>query len=489
MSNSIKDLLDKPFGPYPDWLILNPAFVKGGTSLPRLRNLRLVQNNKFIGLDTSEQYLTAPTKPSEPVHFLGVLLIEKLEWLSEAGLEFLTKDLNDRDGARQSRKSGSKQAPLKLTGIYGQIPARGFRIKVWVQCLKEVPAMFMTDDRYPKSLLLGSRDKRRTYEILSIDRHIHDRSRKFLQRYQLIALIKEILHKHRDDETGRHPLGVETLVAAYRIKHQDENLSHSVLFAKDPPPAPHVRHVSRAEVRAAIAAHAEWILAFYLCPHKSCPLDVIDWCTFIRGVWRARASGAQGMPRNWGRTYSRETTPKFDPDDPTAISEALAAFGETPDVWQKRLDHALTRKTSSTSTAFHLFDDEMHSVPQRLVYDPDFSEPSTPGETSSESESDLETLPLPRIIYKPPTLLPGRFIWDCPVARCNHSVDLLHWGLQETLEDIVVHKHQYSNLSDEQVQNLLFRLVADHYFEHLVRTTKYESKAQFRAEMAKRWKR
>ncbi|KAJ7481223.1 hypothetical protein B0H11DRAFT_1237172 [Mycena galericulata] len=162
---TIKELIDEPFGPYPDYVILDPGYRPKGAKLPQLRRLRLSQDGQSIGLDTSERYLSSPKKASSPVLFFGVLVIEKLTWLSEAGKQFLTCDLNERDGnwtgqrsSQNSRKS-TQFRNLTLPGLYGQKPSEGFKIKVWIRCEKEVPAMFMTDPTYSQSLLLGSIDQ------------------------------------------------------------------------------------------------------------------------------------------------------------------------------------------------------------------------------------------------------------------------------------------------------------------------------------------
>ncbi|KAJ7940259.1 hypothetical protein B0H13DRAFT_1937271 [Mycena leptocephala] len=499
----IKELIKEPFGPYPDYAILNPSWIPTGTKLPQLRCLRLRQDGQFIGLDTCERYLEPPAKPSSPVSFFGVLIIEKLEWLSEAGKTFLKRDLNERDetwlGKRMSQNSLKSHQPRRLTleGLYSQPPAGGFRIKVWVLCEKETPAMFLTATDYPESLLLNSKDKHRHYEILSMDRPTYFLSSNFLERYRLVALIKQIMDNTQYNLTP-NSAEVNDLVSAYLLKHKGERLSHAVIFAKDgeAPVNPLLRHVSRAEVRGIFAAHSGWLLAFYLLKKQraNCPINIRAWCEFIfkvRAAKRARKSGT------WSQTYEDDDI--WASDDETsykAISQTLVKFGGTADSWEKKLTNAVTQRNIHP---LRLFDDDVPTVRsskrRELSYDSDFSAPSTPGCSDSEYESDSPSPPTPHIILhmsKPPTLLPGRFMWDCPIRQCEYSIDFLNLekAPDEGLSEAYIRKKQFDNSNDEHIQKVLRRRVSTHYCKvHLdISGTKiYENTEEFVSELLKKW--
>ncbi|KAJ7685539.1 hypothetical protein DFH06DRAFT_1313832 [Mycena polygramma] len=476
---SFKDLIKEPFGPYPDSLILR---TPPGKKLLQLRRLRIQQNNKFIGLDACERYLDPPAKASSPVFFFGVLVIDQLSWLSEAGNAFLKDDLNKRDenwtGQRASQNSRKSTQPrqLKLEALYGQMPGNGFKIKVWIRCEKESAAMFLTSKDYPNSLLLNSKHQHRSYEIISMDRPTYSLSSNFLERYRLVALMEQMINIPQYQLTPRPGYRggeVDEFVTAYLIKHTKEKLSYAVIFAEEgeEPVNPRLRHVSRAEVRGIFAAHSAWLLAFYL-KKKPCPLDVRAWCELIGKVRAAKKTSKSGR---WSRTYEDgEIWASDEGESPADIAKTLAKFGGTPGAWEKRLTGAITKSPGN------LFDDDHDVEPvntsrrRRFAsYDSDFSEPSTPGCSDSEDDPDSPSIPLPPILShmtQPPILLPGRFIWSCPIAKCEYCIDFLNLTPQDnSVSELYVAKRQFRNLRDEQVGIVLRRRVHKHYCEDHLR--------------------
>ncbi|KAJ6531297.1 hypothetical protein B0H19DRAFT_1191117 [Mycena capillaripes] len=495
---TIKELIEEPFGPYPDSVILNPGWVPQGTKLPQLRCLRLCQNEQFIGLDTCERFLVPPKRASSPVSFFGVLIIEQLAWLSEAGKTFLKSDLNARDEtfpgqrASQNSRKATQRRELTLEGLYGQMPAGGSRIKVWILCEKENRAMFMTTKSYPNSLILNSKYQHRSYEILTMDRPTYFFSSNFLERYRLVALIEEIAAKHELTDAE-----VDPFVNAYLMKHKTEALSYAVIFAEEgeAPVKPRLRHISHAEVRGIFAAHSGWLLAFYLLKKKSpCPINIRSWCEFIVKVRVAKRAPKSG---NWSQTYEDEEIWASDEEDShAAIAKTLSKFGGKTAMWEEKITKAITKRVSPS----RLFDDDddiqpvaSNSKQRYLNYDPDFSEPSTPGCSDSEYDSDAPSLSFPPILERmtQPTLLPGRFIWDCPIPKCEYRIDFLNLEPQDHgLSETYVQRKQFIDLRDEHIETVLRRRVSNHYCEkHLgLSSTKLrENKQGFIAELLKKW--
>lgn len=118
--------------------------VSGKPDFPKTLSSHL---SVLISLDVCERYVEPPEKASSPVFFFGVLVIEKLVFLSDKGKRLLKAELNDRDAkagrsSQNSRKSQLRQ--LTLEGLYGQTPGEGSKIKVWIRCEKESGAMYMT---------------------------------------------------------------------------------------------------------------------------------------------------------------------------------------------------------------------------------------------------------------------------------------------------------------------------------------------------------
>ncbi|KAJ7256510.1 hypothetical protein B0H12DRAFT_512042 [Mycena haematopus] len=491
---TIKKLIEKPFGPYPDDVILNSSGIPQGRNLPQLRQLRIRQSNKSIGLDTCE-HLIPPAKPPNPVSCFGVLVIENLSWLSDAGKTLLTRELNERDanlGARSSQNSRKiiQKRQLTLEGLYGQKPAEGSKIAVWIKFEKESPALFMTATDHPESLLLSSKDGHRFYEILTMDRLTYFLSSNFLDRYRLVALIKEITVKYAIPPNTAE---VNNFVNAYLLIHKEKAWSYATIFAEEDeePVRPRLRHISHAEVREGFAAHSGWLLAFYLIS-SSCPIDVARWCEFISKVRVAKKARKSGT---WSQTYEDDEIWASDDDgSPSAIAKTLEKFGWTAEEWEKRLRRAITRQVSPPLSLNYDKPFASSSKRRAFTYDSDFSEPSTPGCSDSEYDSDSSSHPYHPILLhmaQPPTLRPGRFVWDCPIPKCEYALDLLNLKndrRNEGVPEAVVRNKQFENLQDEQVQTFLYQRVSDHYtVEHLGISVKpYQDKQKFRAEFMKR---
>ncbi|KAJ7766861.1 hypothetical protein B0H16DRAFT_1687045 [Mycena metata] len=494
MATTIKTILAAPFGPYKDSDILNPSWVPKGKKLAQLSRLRLLQDEKITGFDSSERYLTS-AKDSAPVFFFGVLIIDKLEWLSGDGRAVLQKELKKRDKtlsthrSSQNSQKASEPRNLTLTGLYDKGPHQGFKLSVCIFCEKHSPAMFMTDKDYPRSLVLNSKDQLRSYQILSLERGSYHLSHNFFERYRLVSLVTEIMQKY-----GYPPntLRIDMLEKAYSMKHKEEKLSHAVIFAEDgaAPENPLLRHVSKAEVREVFAAQCGWLLAFYL-KTPTCPLDIREWCKFVLQVWQAKRHPKK--PKNWSRTHEDDDIWASDPDeaadnDYAVIAKSLAKFGGTAAEWEELLVRRITRPRKAQEPDIY----EPPPPLPKVNYDPDFSEPSTPGCSDAEYDSDSPKVPLSSTLMhvsQPPSLLPGRFVWDCPVPACAYSIDLLNDHIPgDGVSEAYVDRAQFRNLHDEHVQKVLHRMVSRHYaVDHLrISTAKLQNKKQFVSQLTQK---
>ncbi|KAK7038050.1 hypothetical protein R3P38DRAFT_534646 [Favolaschia claudopus] len=502
MAPAIRDLLTEPFGPYPDNFLLNPDWKPKGKNLPQLENLRIKQEGKFIGLDICDRWVSPPTKPLGRVFFSGVLVIEDLSWLSEVGKTALTNEINERDvnwaGQRlsQNSKKTVQCRQLSLEGLYGRPPAGGFKVKVWIQAEKAKSAMFMTATDHPKSLLLQSKeppDSPRNYEVIEMERNTYALSTNFLERYQLVAFIKDAAKKF---DIPPNEAEATNLVDAYLKMHQENAWSYAAIFSDDPPRGKELakirlrlRHVSHDEVYNIFARHSTWLLAFYLSPRsRNCPLDVRSWCQFINKVRSAKRSMRSG---NWGRSYEDSDIwtegNKLD-ESHAAIATYLEKFGSTAEEWERKLDNTVTGKVSPTRdlTPDILILDHPARQPS-VEYDSDFSELSTPGCSDSEDDFDPPPDQIHNILHymnQPPDLIPGRLCWDCPIPKCNYTVDLrtLKNTGRESLPRAIVRKKQFTSLNDAQVQMFLMRSMSDHFCKdhfHIQKVKLHKDKEKF----------
>jgi hypothetical protein len=113
---------------------------------------------------------------------------------------------------------------------------------------------------------------------------------------------------------------------------------------------------------------------------------------------------------------------------------------------------------------------------QDYVYDPDFSEASTPPSSDPDDLSDGEPLDpevaalvLPCFSQAPD--LPGvDFKWDCPVKGCTYMIDLLHLSkknMEGVSEDIVKRlKSKDWSMFDRGPETTFQDMVDHHYRDH-----------------------
>lgn len=72
---------------------------------------------------------------------IGVLEIEKLDWLSDTGRKWLGSDLRRRD---DEKRTAGKASQLTLEWIYGDGINSGSTISVWLKFDKAMSAAYMT---------------------------------------------------------------------------------------------------------------------------------------------------------------------------------------------------------------------------------------------------------------------------------------------------------------------------------------------------------
>jgi hypothetical protein len=110
-------------------------------------------------------------------------------------------------------------------------------------------------------------------------------------------------------------------------------------------------------------------------------------------------------------------------------------------------------------------------------YDSDFSEPSTPPASDSDSapeDIDPELVAqIPRCLYFDPVLPDAGFTWYCPVPpSCEYTIDMLALT-DENLKPVRPHdalflkSKKWSSLREPKVVELFYIMVSQHYHEHL----------------------
>jgi hypothetical protein len=112
----------------------------------------------------------------------------------------------------------------------------------------------------------------------------------------------------------------------------------------------------------------------------------------------------------------------------------------------------------------------------RNTYDSDFSEPSTPGASDSESgpeDINPELLErIPRFLFNEPQLPDSGFTWYCPAPECEYIIDMLDltadqlkvlpWG-----EAMFLQGKSWSSLNNDRVVTNFYAMAEQHYYDHI----------------------
>jgi hypothetical protein len=112
------------------------------------------------------------------------------------------------------------------------------------------------------------------------------------------------------------------------------------------------------------------------------------------------------------------------------------------------------------------------------IYDPEFSEPSTPPASDSDDTNDIPPDPdiMSRIhpCFREPPILPGvDFKWKCPVEECAYVIDMLNLSDLNTRclrnEDIraLREKRGWSSMQEDLPESAFYKMVSNHWEDHL----------------------
>ncbi|KDR83945.1 hypothetical protein GALMADRAFT_236453 [Galerina marginata CBS 339.88] len=479
-ANPVSRLLAHVYGPYPDHIILKDDFPRPGVKLAMTAlQLNFSGNRQIIGFDETE-YITNPPEGSRlaqnpEVVFFGIIEIEDLEWLSEQGLAYLERDFRDYD---QKIHLAHCQTALTIKSYFRNRKSNGPRLKVQLCCRKTLLAHFLTSKNDPEKLLIYSQfeQMKRTYWVKSLHVAAYAASRNFFDRYRLRALVVELMETD-PDKTPLEGRNIDWVLRRYfdtiRPRDRENRIIADETLELDVAAEPrHLRHIPSAEIRGYFAAHSEWLLAHLIARQQGSAnlLNVRQWLAFCREA-RQDANAAQQHHVRWGVPHGQQ----LNLNGSHSLARRLAQFGETEHFWANRLKSLQQKKTHKKRQQMSPEIELPHNtVPEviRFQYDSDFSEPSTP--EASDSESEVRTdYKIPGFCMEAPRIPSGRFAWNCP--GCPYQIDLLNL-LPENLDSLPDDTIRVLNgkswkVNDKPVQRALFRLVSHHYeVHHLARS-------------------
>ncbi|CDO71581.1 hypothetical protein BN946_scf184911.g51 [Trametes cinnabarina] len=453
---TLRELIDKPFGPYLEEQALAAACKSTTVKHPvTLRRFLLECGNEYTGLDESE-----PCQPGHnqdrfadtPVRFRGILEIQSLSWLTDAAYQAIERELRARDvRARSAHGAQANSSTLSLKHLYDPTPGFGggqLKIKVEIQGVKHLPAVYLTSTFVPNGLLIISNGQNRRYAVETMHFHTYKRSALYLSRYRVLQVLRDLLAldaRSNHFTNNRTPLPERTpnwFVDLYltHMAYTGKARRHRPVYDSDdsdiePGSAGRLRrgcehtlrHVSRAEVLSLFAMHAEWLIQQVANMRMNKWLDVDVWKAWLVDVRRLRRQAAR-EGETWGVWEGADVPEDDDSLDGVAVVPSARPKGKKfqqarpnpasvgPSSARRSLPHlkkrgSATRSSSRTSgvasPSTRSTDSSalgsQHSrgrppspgVDETMLrtYDSDFSPASTPPGSPSSSSSGLPSRP------------------------------------------------------------------------------------------------
>ncbi|KZT02701.1 uncharacterized protein LAESUDRAFT_815129 [Laetiporus sulphureus 93-53] len=511
---SLRVLLEEPFGPYMDSDVLTEACKSVPKSVLCLDLLMLECRGKPIGLTQCElsqpEFDKERVTGNDAVRFRGTLRISQLRWLTAKAIKQLNNDIRNRDVSLHLNERSSRlpdKSPT-LEDIYAN--ASGFKIKIVIQGVKNMSAVYLMNKMVPNGLYMKSFFplRNRDYEVRSMEAITYHHSRKYLARYRALHVLEELIKIDRSlaSSGGDSPaspferLTPEWFCALYKehmAKSAPPRVRRKVYDSDDSDIEPdtggrmkagreHVlRHVPEAEIYSLLAAHAEWILDQEKQRMRK-TLDIEVWTAWVRKARGARLA-AQKEGVRWGKW---DDVDRDDGSDGDAYDEVPPERLPQRRKTKPKSGLSSRRQGNLTAAGSHPqvplgnegVDVENLDASTLVHYDSDFSPPSTPPASPSSSEASLPSRSstpynpeiialIPAALYHRPMLPSTDFTWICPIDDCYYEIQLLDLT-DENCKGLVaddtrrLKTHKW-HLREEWVQSCFYRMVSVHFEEHL----------------------
>jgi hypothetical protein len=194
-------------------------------------------------------------------------------------------------------------------------------------------------------LIYHSETSTRPYGVLSLDSKTFETSRNFLLRYQIWAVINEIIARD-GDRTPPKKRNIDWLIDRYLRKSRKQELYCRLISDpankqdtddKGRTKKRYLRPIPRSDIVGILASQAEWLLAQHLSSSSASvrKLDIQSLIGFCKEVKTVRKDAKRNRVR-WGLPYGVEV------DQDKDIN--LAQFGDNAETWDRRLKTALKPK-------------------------------------------------------------------------------------------------------------------------------------------------
>lgn len=193
-SFSLEELLDEPFGPFPEIGTLTPRVPTTTFKHPLILNSVLFETRPGVitGLDECEPCQPGHDKKSFngglPVLFTGILDIDNPSWLTSQATNNIEKTLRERDyNARLAIDPQAQRSDIPLNFIYNSL---SMKVKVVIKGIKFLTVSFLQSKLVPNGLQIASSlrdpsnsersvsgDPIRRYKVASLHIATYERSR------------------------------------------------------------------------------------------------------------------------------------------------------------------------------------------------------------------------------------------------------------------------------------------------------------------------
>ncbi|KAI0797743.1 hypothetical protein C8Q75DRAFT_887201 [Abortiporus biennis] len=497
MPQTLRQLLEEPFGPFLDSDVLSENLKSTRTKLLELSNVVLYKRGRVTGLTFCERYQPEyDGLGSDDVQIEGTLTILKLDWLSSSGKDQVEDLLRARDGLNSK---------ITLEGLYGRGRHANSTlfVKIRLQCTKSMAAVYLHSKHIPNGLFMKTIDRDRYYEIVSMRQDTYISSQLYLSRYKALRVIKDIVQfdsKHSESPTPLKERSPTWFVHMYRryMHHRRKTGDSAVHLSSDSsedddertyPTRPTlngaIRHRTGRDILALFTKHIQWLISDQRGRRhiQDRYFDPDEWLVFSRIRNRTYEDLDIDMDTflDDGDIEYESTPPEDDDHASTDTGPSDKAKGK-----RKAGTRFSSREESGISTtpgrsASPNFERSSSVEFDRRSYDSDFSEAST-ANWSDSSENSLPSRPptpptptlakdIPLVFLHPPCLPRFSFTWMCPVDGCAYEIDLLNLSEENSREvhedDLRRIKRGGWTLQDEWLQNCFGWMVSVHWSEHL----------------------
>ncbi|KIN94066.1 hypothetical protein M404DRAFT_169253 [Pisolithus tinctorius Marx 270] len=496
----LRELLQRPLGPYHDKDVLSEECRLSGQSKLVLYSFVLEHDGRVIGLDESETPLEGRREDHRRFRFRGTLKIGDPDWLSDWGVKLVEAELDLRWSERAMREGERRGPPLTLKELFGNklLKCSGSALRdgddecellLRIQGERGLPAVFMRASRVKDELLWTSKDQLRQYEVHTMDVATYSFSENFLWRYRLLDLMEKIVERYPYVPIeARHPEWfarkyIRDFAYPEKDKHRriiydssDSDISDTDERRVRTPRQ--LLHVHKSEILGLFAAHAEWLLTSEAARRNNV-LDLKVWYIFWKQAKKERREAARNGVI-WGWPVGQEpraedpiSSTSGEEDDEDSIVERNPVIGKPTPLVQRKLEIA-RKKRLNGRRRIESSASESESDVQGHAYASDFSgdseSPWEPDESPAADKEVLRLVPWQLTIPPDPPDATGR--WQCPLPTCQYKIDLrrLTEENRRDVDDAIIRyimRKEWQNVyMDDTVIRGFLRMVRNHNDGH-----------------------